>query len=600
MVEILKKLYLLLAPRDRRVSILLLIQMCISSLINIFGIALIFPFMTLVLSPDLLSKQNNLSLIFLYKLFACNNVHSFLIILGMMVFIFLVIGNIMLTITVWLSTRFALFRNHTLSKKLLESYLFQPYNFFLDKNSSSLVKNIMVEVYMVVQNVLLSFIRLLDQSISTLAILLMLLIIKPLLSLFVFISFGGVYSLVYFVIKTRLSKISNEIVVARNIMFKVVSEGFGGIKDIKFLHRESNVIKKFSKESFVFARNASVAAVIAQMPRYVLEIVAFGGVILILVYFLTKNYTISTIIPLLSLYVFAGYRLMPSLQQIFAYLTLIKTNKDSLDIVYEDIKRLPKILHADTQTVTEHLSFNNEISIQNLGYFYPNTKKPVLHDLTLTIKKNTIVGFVGATGSGKTTLIDILLGLLKPSEGCLCVDEQVINSSNLASWQNNIGYVPQHVYLCDDTIANNIAFGLQNHEIDMVAVKKAANMADLQDFIENELPHGYETLVGERGVRLSGGQAQRIGIARALYRDPKILVLDEATSSLDGITEDIILQSVKNVAHKKTIIMIAHRLSTVKECDNIFFMKNGNVIDSGTFLKLSENNNDFKKMAKIK
>lgn len=596
MIEILKKLYFLLTPKDRWVALILLCQMGASSLINIFGIVLIFPFMTLVLTPDLLFKQQNFFLLFLYKLFSCSNIHSFLIILGIVVFIFLVVGNVMLTITLWLSTRFALFRNYTLSKRLLEIYLFQPYKFFLDKNSSTLVKNIMVEVYTVIQYVLLALIRLLDQTISALAILLMLLAIKPLLSLFVLVSFGGVYSIIYFIVKNRLEVISSKTVKTRNVMFKVVNEGFGGIKDIKFLNRENNVVKNFSGDALVFARAASAAAIIAQAPRYALEIVAFGGVLVTLLYLLVNNYMVSAIIPLLALYVFAGYRLMPSLQQIFAYLTQIKTNKDSLDIIYDDIRRLSII--CSTAEKVANLPFNSELQIKDLVYFYPNTEKSAIHGINLTIRKYAIIGFVGATGAGKTTIIDVILGLLEPSSGSLIVDGQIIDRNNIQAWQSNIGYVPQHIYLCDDTIANNIAFGLQENEVDISVVRKVAAMANLSDFIEKELPNGYETIVGERGVRLSGGQAQRIGIARALYRDPTVLVLDEATSSLDGITEDVILQAVKNVAHKKTIIMIAHRLSTVKECDHIFFMKNGTVIDIGNFDELLERNDDFRKMAK--
>ena len=224
--------------------------MCASSLINIFGIALIFPFMTLVLSPDLLSKQKNVSIMFLYKLFKCSSVHEFLIYLGSMVFVFLVVGDVMLAITLWMSTRFALFRNYTISKRLLVSYLFQPYKFFLDKNSSMLIKNIVVEVPTVIQNVLLSFMRLADQTISAIAVLLMLLVIKPFLSLVVFFSFGGVYAAIYFTVKNKLTMISSKNVEARKVMFKVVSEGFGGIKDIKFLNKESDVVKNFSKEAF--------------------------------------------------------------------------------------------------------------------------------------------------------------------------------------------------------------------------------------------------------------------------------------------------------------------------------------------------------------
>jgi len=598
MIQMLKKIYFLLTSRERGIALLLLGQMIASSLISMFGIALIFPFMTLVLNSDLLFKQNNFFLLFFYNLFHCHNIRSFLIIFGTVVFVFLVIGNIMLGVTLWASTHFALFRNYTLSKKLLELYLFQPYKFFLNRNSSILVKNIMVEVYAIIQNVLLAFIRLLDQIITIIAILLMLLVIKPLLSFLVLLSFGGVYVIIYLLVKSRLSIISNKTTASRQVMFKIVSEGFGGIKDLKFLHREANVIKNFSTDALTFANCASTAAVIASMPRYILEIIAFGSIILVLIYLLMINSAVATIIPLLSLYVFAGYRLMPSLQQAFTYLTQIKTNQRSLDIIYDDIKCLSLITRANNTKTT--LSFTQELSLEKITFVYPNAKKPAINELNLVIKPYSVTGFVGLTGAGKTTLIDIILGLLIPTAGVMKIDGLIIDANHVGAWQNNIGYVPQHIYLCDDTIANNIAFGLQSNEVDMDAVKQAAFLASLSDFIEKELPLGYDTVVGERGVRLSGGQMQRIGIARALYRNPSVLILDEATSSLDGITENAILQSIESLAQQKTVIIIAHRFSTIKECDEIFLMENGRIVDFGDYDELLKRNLDFKKMAKLK
>ena len=404
--------------------------------------------------------------------------------------------------------------------------------------------------------------------------------------------------IIYLLVKSRLSIISNKTTASRQVMFKIVSEGFGGIKDLKFLHREANVIKNFSTDALTFANCASTAAVIASMPRYILEIIAFGSIILVLIYLLMINSAVATIIPLLSLYVFAGYRLMPSLQQAFTYLTQIKTNQRSLDIIYDDIKCLSLITRANNTKTT--LSFTQELSLEKITFVYPNAKKPAINELNLVIKPYSVTGFVGLTGAGKTTLIDIILGLLIPTAGVMKIDGLIIDANHVGAWQNNIGYVPQHIYLCDDTIANNIAFGLQSNEVDMDAVKQAAFLASLSDFIEKELPLGYDTVVGERGVRLSGGQMQRIGIARALYRNPSVLILDEATSSLDGITENAILQSIESLAQQKTVIIIAHRFSTIKECDEIFLMENGRIVDFGDYDELLKRNLDFKKMAKLK
>ncbi|MFA6409739.1 MAG: ABC transporter ATP-binding protein [Gammaproteobacteria bacterium] len=595
MIEVFKKLYFLLTPKDRKKSLLLMGQMCASSLINIFGIALIFPFMTLAVEPDLLFKQKSVMLLFLYKLLNYNNIHDFLVFVGSMVFIFLIIGNVMLALTLWVSTRFALFRNYTLSKKLLECYLSQPYSFFLESNSSTLIKNVLVEVNDLVQYVLLGLVRLFDQSIAVLAILLMLLVINPILSIVIFISFGGVYASIYLLVRRNIFVISKRLLQTRNAMFKVTNEGFGGIKDIKFLHRENRVVENFSKDAYEYARSASNASIIGQVPRYALEIVAFGGVILTLLYSLLKNRPISTIIPMLSLYVFAGYRLMPGLQQIFTYFTQIKAHQEALTVIYNDTKRLPFIACSNKETGS--LLFSKELLLDNVTFSYHKSSKPAINKLKLRIKSNSTVGFVGLTGAGKTTLIDIILGLLEPTSGSMIVDGQIINGKLIQVWQNNISYVPQHIYLCDDSILNNIAFGLGSSEINMENVRKAAAMASIDGFVEKELPNGYQTLVGERGVRLSGGQIQRIGIARALYRDTSLLVLDEATSSLDGITEEVVLDAIRKVKNKKTVIMVAHRFSTIKACDEIFYIKNGAIFDVGTFDELFDRSIEFRKMA---
>ena len=234
-----------------------------------------------------------------------------------------------------------------------------------------------------------------------------------------------------------------------------------------------------------------------------------------------------------------------------------------------------------------------------MTFNYPKAETPVLEDFNLTIHARKMVGLVGGTGAGKTTLIDILLGLLTPQEGEMLIDGVKLDKGNLRMWQRNIGYVPQHIYLCDDTVTRNIAFGVLDEDIDHQAVERAARLASIHDFVTGDLPLGYETEVGERGVRLSGGQRQRIGIARALYYNPSVLVFDEATSALDGITEDVILEAIHQLAHQKTIIIVAHRLSTVRECNNIYLLEKGRIIDQGTYAELLANNQQFRKMAKI-
>jgi ABC-type multidrug transport system fused ATPase/permease subunit len=320
-------------------------------------------------------------------------------------------------------------------------------------------------------------------------------------------------------------------------------------------------------------------------------VMAFGGILLIVLYFVgTDHGSSSQMIPLLALYAFAGYRLLPALQQIFSGITTVRFSAAALEVLHRDLTE--ERGDADPELVLKRsegrqpLPFCRAIELRNVSFCYSGVQEPAIKGINLTIDRNTSIGLVGATGSGKTTTVDLILGLLPLASGKMLADGVEINGDTLANWQRNLGYVPQQIYLCDDTITRNIAFGVPDHEIDMAAVTRAARIANLHGFIEKELPEGYETIIGERGVRLSGGQRQRIGIARALYRDPAVLIMDEATSALDGITEESVMDALRALSGEKTIIMIAHRLTTVKDCDIIYHMEHGHIVNQGSYDEL--------------
>jgi ABC-type multidrug transport system fused ATPase/permease subunit len=339
---------------------------------------------------------------------------------------------------------------------------------------------------------------------------------------------------------------------------------------------------------------------ISSLPRYALETLAFGGIIVLVIYLLNAKHGASTALPLVSLYALSGYRMMPALQQIFMNLSTIRFNVASLEKLSKDLEKSVEI--SSTMPVPppifNPIPLSERLDLKGVVFFYPNRPDPVLNELSLMIKANTTVGIVGSTGSGKTTTLDILLGLLTPSSGQLLIDGVIIDSENVRNWQASIGYVPQQIMLLDNTILRNIAFGIPDAQVDFDSVVKAARLAHLNDFIQNDLPERYNTIVGDRGVRLSGGQRQRIGIARALYHDPSVLVLDEATSSLDNITENVIMEALNTLSHQKTIIMVAHRLSTVRECDVIIVMDKGRVSGYGTYAELLEHNSIFRHLSK--
>jgi ABC-type multidrug transport system fused ATPase/permease subunit len=321
--------------------------------------------------------------------------------------------------------------------------------------------------------------------------------------------------------------------------------------------------------------------------------------LLIILYFMNQNSSFSSAIPIISLYALAGYRLMPSLQGIYTSVSQLRFSAAALDALLVDLTNIqPDAYSSDKNSDKKTLPFMQDITLNKVTYHYPNTEDPAIKNINLTIPTNSTVGFVGSTGGGKTTTVDLILGLLKPQQGTLEIDGQVVNEKNCKAWQSSIGYVPQHIYLADDSVMANIAFGIAPEDIDQAAVERAAKIADLHDFVIKKLPNQYKTKVGERGVRLSGGQRQRIGIARALYLNPQVLVLDEATSALDNITEQAVMEAVHNLGQKITIIIIAHRLSTVKECDTIFFLEDGELTGQGSFNELIQSNERFMAMNK--
>jgi len=298
------------------------------------------------------------------------------------------------------------------------------------------------------------------------------------------------------------------------------------------------------------------------------------------------------VLPIISLYIFAGYRLMPALQQIYSGFTALTSSMPSLDALINDVNSHKKFNEFQDQGV---LSINKSIILKNINYNYPNASRTSLKDININISAKTTVGIVGATGSGKTTTVDIILGLLEAQKGTLEIDGQIITKQNLRSWQRTIGYVPQHIFLSDDTVSANIAFGIDPKNINQADVEKASKIANLHNFVIDELPEQYQTATGERGVRLSGGQRQRIGIARALYHNPKVLILDEATNALDNETEKAVMDGINNLNKNITIILITHRLSTVKNCDKILLLEKGKIINEGTFEELIKLNKNFQK-----
>ena len=576
-----KKLLFLLSSHQREHLGLLLIMITIMALLDMIGVASILPFMAVLTNQGLVETNVILKTMFeASSIFGVETKQEFLFALGVLVFLLLICSIFFKALIIYLQARFVFMREYSIGKSLLEGYLHQPYSWFLSRHSADIGKTILSEVALVVGSGMNPLIELISKVIITITLITLLFIVNPQLTFIIGLSFMAVYLLIFYFVRKYLSYLGGENLKNNQLRFRSVSESFGAIKELKVRGLEKIYIKLFSNSAKIFAKNHARLHAISQLPRFILEVIAFGGVLLIILYSMAKTGNFNTSLPIVSLYVFAGYRLMPAMQQIYGSFTQLTFVGPSLDKLYTDFKNLKPFYENKDQGV---MTFNKAITLKNIHYNYPNSSRVALRDINLTIPSKSSVGLVGATGSGKTTLVDIILRLLEPQKGTLEIDGKVISEQNSSAWQKSIGYVPQHIYLTDDTVEANIAFGVKLKDIKKDVVEKVSKIANLHNFVSGELPQQYQTTIGENGVRLSGGQRQRIGIARALYHNPKVLILDEATSALDNQTEKVVMEAVDNLGKDITIIIIAHRLDTVKNCDIIFKLDKGQLVSDGNF-----------------
>jgi ABC-type multidrug transport system fused ATPase/permease subunit len=592
-MQTLKKLLYFLTPPERKSAILLLFMIFVMALLDMIGVASIMPFIAVLTNPSIIETNFILNTVFKYSnFFGIETKDQFLFALGLIVFLIIIITISFKALTEYMQYRFVAMREYNIGRRLLENYLKQPYSWFLNRNSADIGKTILSEVATIVGGSMKPMLELIAKSAVTIALLILLIVANPKLTLYVGFSLSGAYGLIYLLLRSRLTRIGEDRFNANQTRFKIISEAFGAAKEVKVAGLEEIYIKRFAAPAKIFANVQASANLIGQLPRFALEAIAFGGMLLAILYLMSQKGDFTSALPTIALYAYAGYRLLPALQNIYKSNSQLRFIAPALDSVYQDYKNLKSYHLNQDQSI---LPFNNNICLKNICYEYPNSSRTALKNVSLNIPSGATVGIVGTTGSGKTTTVDIILGLLEAKEGSLEVDGKVINKQNSRDWQKSIGYVPQHIYLTDDTVIGNITLGIDPKDIDLEAVEKAAKIANIHEFVINELPRQYQTTVGERGVRLSGGQRQRIGIARALYNKPKLLIMDEATSSLDNQTEKIVMEAVNNIHKDVTIILIAHRLSTVKKCDIIYLLEKGELKNKGTFEELINVDENFKK-----
>jgi len=590
------KMLELMSADQRRRLLMLLPAVAGNALVQVIGIASIMPFLALVSNPD--NVTTNVALRWTYETLGFTSTGPFLVFVGVAVLVVMVGSNAFAAFTHLKLMRFSWDMNHLLSVRMLREYLAKPYVFFLNQNTAGLAKNILGEVKQAVSGYLVSAMSLVAQSISAGFILILLVLVNPALALVSFAFLGGSYWAVFGFMRRRLSEAGRRRSAADKERYKAANESLAGAKEIKLLGKEQPFLKRFVGPSRRYGRSMAQQQVYAMLPRYAFETLAFGGMLVIVLYLLVQEQSLAGVLPTLGVYAFATYRLLPALQSIFGSLSSMRFSATSVEILHADLERGAQASFVD-RSALQPLPFRTRLELKHLTFQYPGAPKPVFTDFDLVIDARTSVALVGATGSGKTTAIDLLLGLLAPDAGQLRVDGVPVDAGNLASWQMNLGYVPQHIFLADDTVEANIAFGVPADKIDRRAVEAAARKANIHEFIVGEMPQGYETEIGERGIRLSGGQRQRLGIARALYNDPDVLVLDEATSALDNVTEDSVFHAVNEIGKTKTVVMIAHRISTVRACDAIHFLQDGRIVAKGTYDELIESSPEFRTLARV-
>lgn len=566
-----------------------------SALFQVGGIASISPFIAVISNPSIV--ETNSILASLYLAMGATNLEEFLVYFAVLIAGVILLSNLIASYSLWLLFKFAVSVGSELQSRLYSSYLSNEYTFFTMNNSATLIANLTQQiprfVYMVLQPVL----QLISQAFIVVIIIIGLLIVDPVLAMCSFLVIGGVYSAIYWTVRKRVVSAGDTITNINKIKLLLLNESIAGVKEVKLLGIEQWYIKEFKEAAERGLKASAYIGLAGDLPKFIVETTVFIAILVLAVYLFTFYGTDGQAMSILSFYAMAGYKILPAAQTIYKSTSSLKANGQVIGILHRELSNAEKH-RSEPGALSIPLSnkavFTSlKIQLDCIDYRFPGKDTYALKKLSLIIPEYGFVSFVGASGAGKSTAVDILLGLLTPVNGKLIVGDVEINKGNVSEWQSNLGFVPQHIFLLDDSIKKNIAFGSPVGDIDLERVKMAARRAHISEFVE-QLPLGYDTMVGERGGQLSGGQRQRIGIARALYQEPSVLIFDEATSALDTVTEKNILNELTQLARSTTIIMIAHRLSTVINSDSIYVFDKGEIVGQGSYDELSKENEYFR------
>ncbi|NWK80874.1 ABC transporter ATP-binding protein [Acinetobacter sp. SwsAc4] len=568
MLSSLKQLWHILSPLDKRKVIYVLILVMGMAFIESAGVISIMPFLAVLSNPNVVESNSYLKQ--LYDFTGVANQQNFILYLGFLSLFVVICSTVFKIVTQYAVNRFASLQRHYFSTRLLKTYLQQNYEFFIQRNSATLAKNILSEVDQLIWTMILPALTLMSYGVVLLSMVGILLLYDPLMAIATAFVLGLFYASIYMLVRKKLTQIGQEFTQANKERYQTCQEALAGIKDVMINNAEHGYIKQFEESSRVFARHIATRETLGQVPLNVIETVGYGCLIGLAMLLVVSGKEVSHILPVLGLYGFAAYRMLPAAQNMYRAISQIKFSEQVLSVLKPEFALEKDELKHIEKDSTQYLKFEHSIRLENISFAYPNRiDSPILNNFSLEVKKNSSLGIVGKSGSGKSTLMDIMLGLLFPQQGKVYIDDVELTADNITQWRDLVGYVPQNIYLADKSIAENIAFGVAKIDIDLKQVEFVARQAQIDDFIQSQLPLGYHTFVGERGVMLSGGQRQRIGIARALYKNPQVLFMDEATSALDTETEQAVNEAIQNLNGKMTMVIIAHRESAVEKCDHI-------------------------------
>lgn len=581
MKSILDKINYIFDKKQKVQSVFLCIGLFIGALFELVGVSLITQLVALISDPSKI--HNNKLMQYFYDLFGMETDRQFfLFVVIALIFVYLIKNAYLLWIN-YVQYTFVFNNQLRLSGRLIDCYLKKPYTYHLDKNSAEMVRNVMLDSERFFQMLLSVFLTLSEMLVSALLCVFLLVVdwFITVSVVLILVVFTGLY-LVLFKGKAKAYGMINQEFDGK--MHQSINQALGAVKDIKILHREkyfANAFLSYGKKKMTAVRNNNV---LGQVPKYLIETVCIGAVLLVLVFKIYQGEDINNMIPQLAAFAISAFKLLPSVSKINNYANLIIFLKPSVDLIYRDIKDTEDMVNYEVVDASgnlieegngDSLKKADRISIKNLVYRYPNTDRNVINNISFDIPLGKSIGLIGPSGAGKSTLADIILGILTPTEGEVMYGDMDVHKHPI-KWSKKLAYIPQTIFLSDETIRANVAFGIEEDKIDDDMVWAALKEAQLDEFVKSQ-PDGLDSMVGERGVRISGGQRQRIGIARALYDNPEILVLDEATSALDSETESAVMEAIDRLSGSKTLIIIAHRLTTIKNCDYVFKIEDGQI-----------------------